>query len=196
MKKFIILASVFFIMSAYASTAFAGWKERFGFSAKRLVTVPITYPVPEGVSPYDHRIYSFKDGDGRSSLLFVCHGSNYNGEYYACIGGKFYKNYSAAVDNEIRYHINRGEIRQGSFDKVYFLSCHSDYAAQKTIRMPVLQKNLQMVLYNKSREALIEYFDSSSKVYYVVLYEDLPDLPSDLSPADEKRIIVAGGSEE
>lgn len=75
------------------------------------------YPVSEGVDPYDHKIYSFKDGDGRSSLLFVCHGSNYNGEYYACMGGKFYKNYAAAVDNEIRYLINRGKIRQGSFEK-------------------------------------------------------------------------------
>ena len=58
------------------------------------------------------------------------------------MGGKFYKNYAAAVDNEIRYHINRGEIRQGSFDK------------------------------------------------------DLPGAPSDLSPADEKKLIIAGGSEE
>lgn len=192
MKRLIILASVLFIMSAYASTASAGWIKEFGFPAKRLVTVPIGYAVPADVDPHDHRIYSFQDGDGRSSLLFVCHGSESNGEYFACLGGKFYGDYAAAVDNEIRYHINRGEIKWGSFDKVYFLTCHSGYAPQKTVTMPVLQKRLQMVLYNKSYEGLLEYFNNNWEIYYVVLCKDLPGAPTDLSPAEQKRIIKAG----
>lgn len=198
MKKFIIIVmSAFVLLSGCAnSVAFAGWKKIFEFPARRLVTVPIGYAVPADVDPHDHRIYSFRDGDGRASLLFVCHGSQSNGDYYACLGGKFYSDYAAAVDNEIRYHINRGEIRRGSFDKVYFLTCHSGYALQKTVRMPVLQKNLQMILYNKSYEGLLEYFDANWEVYYVVLCKDYPNLPTDLSPAEEKRIIKAGYAEE
>lgn len=190
MKKFILpVFVVFMLMSSYANASEdePNWKEEFSFAAKRIVTVP------KGYDDYDHRIYSFTDGDGRSSLLFVCHGGvNAQGQYFAYMGDKWHSDYASAIDNEIRYHINRGEIRANSFDKVYFLTCYSGYAPQRRVTLPVLRKNLQMVLYTRSVEGLLEYFDNRWQVYYVGLYKDDPGGPSDINAGVAKRIIRAG----
>ncbi len=170
MKKFIVLAlSMFVFMSSCTNAAEENWKEEFSFPVKKIVDVPA------GRNDFDHKIYSFKDGDGLSSLLFVCHGAvTSQNEYVACLGGKYYRNYAAAVDNEIRYHIFRGEIRQGSFDKVYFLTCYSGYAPKKITKMPVLRKNLQMALYSRDAQAFEEHVDNNWRVYYLTLYRNDP----------------------
>ena len=164
------------------------------FPAKRIVTVP------NGPEDYDHRIYSFRDGNNKSSLLFVCHGAiDAKGTYYACMGGKYYSNYAAAIDNELRYHINRGEINRNGFERVYFLSCYSGYAPRQTVTMPVLNKKLQMVLYEKTPEWICEYFDDSWRVYHVALLIDRPPVPGMNAPSDEfrppknSRLISADG---
>lgn len=166
----------------------------FEFPVKRIVTVP------NGPDDYDHRVYSFKDGNGKSNLLFVCHGTVDNqGKYYAYMGGRFYSNYAAAIDNEIRYHINRGEINSNGFERVYFLSCYSGYAPMQTVTMPVLNKKLQMVLYEKNAEWLCEYYDDSWRVYYVALLVERPFVPGMNSQSDEfippknSRLIRADG---
>ena len=168
----------------------SGVPEEFSFTAKKIVDVP------KGRNDFDHKIYAFTDGDGRSSLLFVCHGARTRqNEYVAYMGGKYYINYANAVDNEIRYHIFRGEIKPGSFEKVYFLTCYSGYAPTKTVTMPVLRKNLQMALYSKRAQAFEEHLDNNWRVYYVTLYRDDPN--ENLSETNNARrnIIRAGDSE-
>lgn len=174
MKRLVIFVLAV-IMAACANSVAAEkyhWIEVFNFPAKRIVTVP------SGYNDYDHRVYSFTDRNGQSSLLFVCHGTvNSQGEYTACMGGKYYTDYASAVDNEIRYHINRGEIRGNSFDNVYFLTCYSGYASQQNVTLPVLQKNLKMVLYERNVEGLCEIFDNNWRVARVSLLIDRPPLP-------------------
>ena len=131
------------------------------------------YSFPAADNNRDHEIYIFTDGNGYRSLLFACHGwGNERDGYMATMGGKWYTNYAAAVDNEIRYHINRGEIRANSFEKVYFLTCYSGYAPTRSVTMPVLKKTLQMVLYNLGVEGICEYFDSYGYVRYISLLRD------------------------
>ena len=193
MKKFIVLIfCMLVLMNFCANTAGAyNWVEAYSFPAKKIVTVFDHYNNDE-----DHSVYSFTDGDGRSCLLFVCHGTvTSEGDYAACLGGRYYTNYAAAVDNEIRYHINRGEITQG-FDKVYFLTCYSGYAAQKRVTLPVLHKNLQMAIYSRNVEGLLEYLDNDWQVYYVGLYRDDPygGRLGGLNASDARRIKIAGDS--
>lgn len=170
--------------------------EIYHFPADRIVTVP------NGPNDYDHRVYSFKDGNSRSSLLFVCHGTvDAQGTYYACMGGKYYSNYAAAIDNEIRYHINRGEINGNGFERVYFLSCHSGYAPRQTVTMPVLNKKLQMILYEKTPEWLCEVYNNKTwRVEYLHLLVERPSVPGMNGPSDvefkppkNSRLISADG---
>ena len=192
MRKLVIFALVMFVIS-FANVAGAyNWHLEYDFPARRIVTVP------NGNDDYDHRVYSFVNAQGRPSLLFVCHGTYSDGVYYACLGGKFYSNYAWAVDNEIRYHINRGEIDRNSFEQVYFLTCHSGYAAQREVIMPVLNKPLKMAIYNKSVQGVKEYFDSQWRVNRVILLRDHPYTPGDLDSIGEvyEYVIIAGDSQD
>lgn len=167
MKKIIVLTlSTFFILCVYVNTALAyTWVEEFSFPAERLVKVPDNNG--------DHEIYIFTDGNGYRSLLFACHGyGNEQDGYMATMGGKWYKNYAAAVDNEIRYHINRGEVSANSFDKVYFVTCYSGYAPQRSVTLPVLRKVLQMAVYNRGVEGVCEHFDNYGYVRRLTLLRD------------------------
>ena len=194
MKKLVVFALILFV-SSIANTAGAyNWYLEYDLLATRLVMVP------NGSDDEDHSIYSFTDAQGRPSLLFVCHGAESDGEYYACLGGEFYNDYASAVDNVIRYHINRGEIRNTNFEKVYFLTCHAGYAPQKTVTMPVLNKPLQMALYNKSVQAIGEYFDSQGRVYRVALFQDHYWAPGEDGIDDPTTMVdnffIAGDSDE
>lgn len=189
MKRFFILAlGAFLILGAYANAALAyTWVEEFSFPAERLVSVPDNNG--------DHEIYIFTDGNGYRCLLFACHGyGNEQDGYMAAMGGKLYQNYAAAVDNEIRYHINRGEVQRDSFNKVYFLSCYSGYAPQKSVTMPVLGKILQMVIYNRGVEGVCEHFDNYGYVRRLTLLRDVGDkLPKGgkvFQPGPNDRIRV------
>ena len=154
MKRLVIFVLAV-IMAACANSVAAEkyhWIEVFNFPAKRIVTVP------SGYNDYDHRVYSFTDRNGQSSLLFVCHGTvNSQGEYTACMGGKYYTDYASAVDNEIRYHINRGEIRGNSFDNVYFLTCYSGYASQQMSRSPFFKRILKWYSTNETLRGFVKF---------------------------------------
>lgn len=195
MKKFIVLA-LFLVMSSFTSNADAyNWFKEYEFYATRLVKVP------KGYNNFDHVIYYFTDAQGRPSLLFMCHGSvNNQGQYFAYMGDKWHSDYASAVDNEIRYHINRGEVRN-NFEKVYFLTCHAGYAPQKTVTMPVLNKQLQMALYNKSVQGLREYYDYQGRVYYVELLQDHSNTLGEDTVTDSFNpvvdgVIIAGNADE
>lgn len=167
MKNFVVVTlSALFTLCLFINTAFAyTWVEEFSFPAERLVAVPD--------NNRDHEIYIFTDGNGYRSLLFACHGyGNERDGYMATMGGKWYTDYAAAVDNEIRYHINRGEVRANSFDKVYFLTCYSGYAPQRSVTMPVLRKTLQMAVYNRGVEGICEHFDNYGYVRRLTLLRD------------------------
>ena len=194
MKKIIVVTlSLFLILDAFVNVVFAyNWVKEYDFPARRIVYVP------RGYDNFDHIVYSFSNAQGRPCLLFVCHGTfNNQEEYLAYMGGNFYRDYAAAVDNEIRYHINRGEIGANSFEKVYFLTCHSGYAEQQEVTMPVLNKNLRMVIYNKGVQGLKEYFDSQWKVNRVVLLQDHPEIPWDgIGGEIFDDVIIADDSED
>lgn len=162
-------------------------QEEYSFAAKKIVTVPTVDYSDEEIS-----IYAFTDADGTPCLLFTCHSMvTPKKKYAACLGGKYYTNYAAVVDNEIRYHINRGEIRNGSFDRVYFLSCYSGYAPQRTVTMLVLRKKLQMILYNTNIEGIAKYLDKNDRVYYLGLYKNSPGgPPSSINASDARRIKI------
>lgn len=168
-KLLVILLGAVFSIIAYMNTASAyTWVKIYSFPAERLVKVPDYNG--------DHEVYIFTDGNGYRSLLFACHGwGNAKDGYMCTMGGKWYTNYAAAVDNEIRYHINRGEISANSFEKVYFLSCYSGYAPQQSITMPVLRKTLQFVVYNMGVEGICEHFDNYGYVRYLTLLKDVPE---------------------
>lgn len=189
MKKMFILAlGITLALCAYVNTAFAYmWVEEASFPAERLVAVPD--------NNRDHEIYIFTDGNGYRSLLFACHGYGNDQEgYMATMGGKWYRDYAYAVDNEIRYHINRGEVRANSFEKVYFLTCYSGYAPQRIVTMPVLRKPLQMALYNRGIEGICEHFDSYGYVRRLTLVRDaaggLKDGEKEFIPGPNDRIRV------
>lgn len=177
-----------FNLGAYANAALAyTWVEEFSFPAERLVNVPDNNG--------DHEVYIFTDGNGYRCLLFACHGyGNENDGYMATMGGKWYTNYAAAVDNEIRYHINRGEIQTNSFEKVYLLSCYSGYAPQRSVTMPVLKRTLQMVVYNRGVEGICEHFDNYGYVRSLTLLRDagkkLPKGTKEFKPGPNDRIRV------
>ena len=182
MKKLVVFALMMFV-SSIASTVSAKWVTKYEFPATRLVLVPgITDEI-------DHTVYSFTDAQGRPSLLFACHGSAKRGEYYASLGEKRYKDYASAIDNEIRYHINRGDIRNTNFEKVYFLTCHAGYAPHKTVTMPVLDKPLQMAIYNKGVQAIGELLDSYGRVYHVILYEQHGSAPGEDGIDDPSTVV-------
>ncbi|MBR1806204.1 MAG: hypothetical protein IJ774_07455 [Selenomonadaceae bacterium] len=192
MRKLVIFALMMFVTSFANTVSAYNWHLEYDFPARRIVLVP------DGDN-FDHIIYSFTNAQGRPSLLFVCHGAESDGVYYAYMGGKFYSNYAHAVDNEIRYHINRGEIKQNSFEQVYFLTCHAGYAAQREVVMPFLNKPLKMAIYNKSVQGLKEYFDSQWRVNRVVLLQDHPYVPGDLDSNGSEifdDVIIAGDSQD
>ena len=188
MKKSIIIALVT-ILAIFSGIKTAAadeynWVEMFSFPAKRLVLVPD--------NNRDHEIYIFTDGNGYKSLLFACHGwGNERDGYMATMGGKWYTDYAAAVDNEIRYHINRGEVRANSFQKVYFLTCYSGYAPTRSVTMPVLGKELQMAVYNKGVEGICEYYDSYG---YVVRLALLRDAGNGILRAGEEKFKQPAGT--
>lgn len=167
MKKFVVATiSAVFVLCACINTALAyTWVKEFTFPVDRLVSVPD--------NNRDHEIYIFTDGNGYRCLLFACHGQgNDRDGYMATMGGKWYKNYAAAVDNEIRYHMSRGEVRPNSFEKVYFVSCYSGYAPQRSITLPVLKKTLQMAIYNRGVEGICEHINSQGYVIAITLLRD------------------------
>ena len=195
MRRFVIFALVM-IISAYATNVSAyEWTTVYEFPATRLVMVP------KGRSNFDHIIFSFTDAQGRSSLLFVCHGTESEGKYYAYMGDEWHSDYAWAVDNEIRYHIKRGEVRN-NFERVYFLTCHAGYAPQKTVTMPVLKKDLQMAVYDKGVQGLRQYYDSQGRIYAVALMHSHgmvlgnDSILDSFDPTDEYGVIIAGDVKE
>ena len=189
MRRFVIFALVV-IISTYATNVNAyNWIKEYEFPATRLVKVT------RGKDNYDHMIYSFTDAQRRSALLFVCHGVEINGEYRAYMDGELHSDYATAVDNIIRRHIKSGEV-SNDFEKVYFHTCHAGYAPQKTVMMPILNKPLQMALYNKGVQAHVEYFDSQGRVYALALWQDHPERPGTDGVDDVPGLIIAGDSEE
>lgn len=149
--------------------------DRYDFPVNLLVYVP-----GENGNGFDHIVCRFTDGDGKNSLLFVCHGSVDNKQQYrAHMGGKSATNYAWFVDNELLYHINRREIAY-NFEKVYMLSCYSGYAPTQTVSMPNIKNptdnrpmELKMVLYSKNPEWFSLYFDNYGYARHIYLKEQI-----------------------
>ena len=67
--------------------------------------------------------------------------------------------------------------------------------------MPVLNKQLQMALYNKSVQGITEHYDNWGRVYYVTLFQDHSstlgtDSISDTFNPVVDGVIIAGIEEE
>ena len=166
MRRLVVLVLVV-IISAYATNVSAyNWIKEYEFPATRLVKVNGT----DKSSGY--LIYSFIDEQKRPSLLVICHGEEINGEYRVYMGREPRKDYAQEVDEIIRWHMDFDEIDEKSFEKVYLLTSYAGYAPQKTVIMPVLKKDLQMILYNKDLQGYEEIFDSQGKVMGIAIFRE------------------------